>query len=88
MDAKELFEEFLTYCKDYESDINGIVIKNEENIFKLFEPTKKSYLVFEATIGKAREQGSVDDIDELLEVATSTVGEEKIKVKQRNPYML
>lgn len=38
MKANELFDEFLTYCKDYEVVFDNIVITNGENTFILFKP--------------------------------------------------
>lgn len=50
MNSNELYEEFLKHCKEYETDLWGIVIKKEETCLKLMKPQnpeKNNYLIYE-----------------------------------------
>lgn len=80
MNANELYEEFLKYCKNYETDIYGIVIKNETTCLKIMKPhnpEKNNYLIYEI-IEKSRISGSVSDIEELLHLCIEIFGKDSI----------
>lgn len=80
MNANELYEEFLKYCKEYEDDIFGITIKRGDvclRIRKPQDPEKNNYLLYDI-IDQSRISGVVSDIDELLELCEETIGEDSI----------
>lgn len=80
MNSNELFETFLTYCKDYEIDNWGIVIKkgNESlHIMKPENPAENNYLLYQLT-GTSREYGTFSDINEIIELCIDIFGEESI----------
>lgn len=84
MKAKELFDEFLTYCTDYELELGNAVIKNNDNKFTVFSPKENvDYLVYQICLDYGREQGYSSDINELLKLAIDTVGNEKIKIEEK-----
>ena len=77
MNSNELYEEFLNYCKEYETDLYGIVIKKEATCLKITKPhnpEKNNYLIYEI-IESSRVSGTVSNIDELLELYQETFGE-------------
>lgn len=80
MNSNELYEEFLKYCKEYETDLWGIVIRKDATCLKIKKPQnpeKNNYLIYEI-IETSRISGSVSDIDELLELCEETLGEDSI----------
>lgn len=80
MNSNELYEEFLNYCKEYEIDLYGIVIKNGETCLKImkpYNPEENNYLIYEI-IEKSRISGLVSNIDELLDLCEETLGENSI----------
>ena len=81
-----LFEEFKTYCKEYEIELGNLIVRSEDNEFKLFKPFKDDELLFESSYGKSRVQGTVSDIEELLEEAQYVVPD-KININLKNKYM-
>ena len=84
MKAKELFDEFLTYCTDYELELGNIILKNNNNKFTVFSPKEKvDYLVYQIRLEYGMEQGYSSDINELLKLAIDTVGNEKIKIEEK-----
>ena len=88
MNSNELYEEFLKHCKEYETDLWGIVIKKEETCLKLMKPQnpeKNNYLIYEV-IEKSRFSGVVSDIDELLELCEETFGKDCIIKNNSNYY--
>jgi len=64
MSVNEIFEEFLTYCNNYEIILDNLIIKNEENVFILYKQNdlNKNYLIYESRIGSARQTGYIDDL--------------------------
>ena len=89
MNANELFNDFIKYCKSYEIVLGNIVIKNNEDMFILLKPANLScdYLIYVITKDGRRENGSCSDIEELVELATYAVGD-MIKTENKNPYFL
>lgn len=88
MNSNELYEEFLKYCKEYETDLWGIVIKKENVCLKIIKPenpNENNYLIYEI-IEKSRISGVVSDIDELLELCKETFGEDSIIKSQDSDY--
>ena len=50
MNSNELYEEFLKYCKEYEPDLWGIVMKNEDVLLRIKKPSnpdENNYLIYE-----------------------------------------
>lgn len=80
MNSNELYEKFLKYCKEYEMDLDIIVIKKDDTslrIMKPYNPDENDYLIYEIR-GKSRISGSVSDIYELLELCEEIIGEDSI----------
>lgn len=80
MNSNELYEKFLEYCKEYEIDLCGIVIKKQNVCLKIIKPenpNENNYLIYEI-IEKSRISGTVSDIDELLELCEETFGKDSI----------
>ena len=77
MNSNELYEEFLTYFKEYERDLDGIVIKKEATCLKInkpHNPEKNKFLIYQI-IGNSRVSGTISNIDDLLELYQETFGE-------------
>lgn len=88
MNSNELYEEFLSYCKEYENDLFGIVIKNGETCLKITKPhnpEKNNYLIYEI-IEKSRISGSVSSVEQLLDLCEETFGENFINDKNYYGY--
>ena len=80
MNSNELYEEFLKYCKECETDLWGIVIRKGATCLKIMKPLnpeKNNYLIYEI-IETSRISGTVSNIDELLELCEETLGEDSI----------
>lgn len=79
---KELLEQFLSLCQEYQKDYDRIIIKNGSNEFRLFIPSdleKATSLMYECEVDGHRMISFTEDIDELIEWAIDTVGKEKIQ---------
>lgn len=79
---KEMLEQFLSLCQEYQKDYDRIIIKNGSNEFRLFVPNdleKSTSIMYECEVDRRRMTGFAEDIDELIEWAIDTVGEEKIQ---------
>lgn len=79
---KEMLEQFLSLCQEYQKDYDRIIIKNGSNEFRLFVPNdleKSTSIMYECEVDGRRMTGFAEDIDELIEWAIDTVGEEKIQ---------
>lgn len=79
---KELLEQFLSLCQEYQKDYDRIIIKNGSNEFRLFIPgdlEKATSIIYECEVDERRTTSFTEDIDELIEWAIDTVGEEKIQ---------
>ena len=88
MNSNELYDEFLKYCKNYEIDPYGIILKNETiylKIMKPHNPNESNHLIYEIR-DNARISGFVSDIDELLEICMETVGEDFIIINNDYGY--
>lgn len=80
MNSNELYEEFLKYCKEYERDLWGIVVKKGDRCLRIKKPEnpeKNNYLIYEI-IEKSRISGTISDLNELLELLEDTIGEDSI----------
>lgn len=82
---KELLEQFLILCPEYQKDYNKIIIKNGNNEFRLFlqnDLETATRIRYECEVDRRRMTSFAEDIDELIEWATYTVGEDRIEKKR------
>lgn len=81
MNSNELFEEFLKYCNNYEYDLYGIVLKNEDTwlrIQKPYDPEQNDFLIYEILKGNTRCACTVSNLHELLSICKDTIGEDSV----------
>lgn len=81
MNSNELFEEFLKHCNDYEMDLYGAVLKNEDTLLKVqkpFDPEKNNFLIYQLSKGNARLLSKASDLNELLELCREEIGEDSV----------
>lgn len=89
MNSNELLDKFLKRCRNYETFLNSIILKNQDNVFKVYTPEnaeEKDFLIYEVRKGKWRITSFTSDIDELLELCTDTVGEDSIISESKYKY--
>ena len=81
MNSNELFEEFLKCCNNYEYDLYGIVLKNEDTwlrITKPYDPEQNDFLIYEISKGNTRFAYTVSNLHELLSICKDNIGEDSV----------
>lgn len=89
MNSNELFDKFLKRCRNYETFLNSVTLKNEDNIFKVYMPEnaeEKDFLIYEVIKGKWRITSFTSDIDKLVELCIDTIGEDSIITESKYMY--